>query len=725
MKPLATALPTTWTDRTERLGAALSSITEGGHQLSLNLAGALLERGVAPEAVPAIVDVAAARAGWRAPAPNHYRRNATDTVHRWANRDPIRTDLPPHLVLLLDELTGQQPQTPVSLPEMQAELARAIREAPDGLSLVRVPCGAGKTHTARMIAAERHVAGLRTTISVPTNELAVQIADDLRAAGVPTARLFGPTSVRGPYHGWACAYRPAAAKLADGWQSVRWELCEGRKRDPCPHRQTCPAADGVDGPSDALVVVGNHGLLAELHRVTGRRGLLVVDEPPEVLDDHVLTDDDLCEAFDQLARFELGDRFAPALAVARSWLRRAPLDEPATLADAEVDCDPALSHGRTLGELLEEAGHEDVVSALEGAIPKHALSPVANRLHLITTREDPTRAGRLGRASRVLTLLHRALTEAGVCTVVFETHRTKERKLAIVGVERQLLGVLNRDGRVVIMAADVHLYRGHFADVVGYEPPITHLSAPDGCQVRRVLLEQRVSRSRKPHQRVLEQALEVAAEGYDAPQIGVVVYMAWKDWAHSVATVWAANRGVPAPSVRYYGALRGLDTWKRYDALVTLGDPLPNLNAVARTTEEDVSARANDLARAELEQAHGRLRVIHRGRPATQVHVGRQVPFGWPAPHGTSRGKRGVGGPTMGLEVHGTPRGRPRREGTDLLAFAQIVRTLGGVRATARRADVAHTTVRRWLRGEAAPPPKVVASLRDAAQGGKTPKRAK
>lgn len=709
--PIASSVPEEWTDRVQRLGSALSAISSGGHHLSLGLAGALLHRGVAPNVVPSIVDAATARAGWTAPTPDHYRRNAADTVARWVGELPIRSDVLPELVPVLDEITSTPTEPTVSLEDMQYRLYHAINDAGDGLSVVRVPCGAGKTFTARQIATQRHAAGLRTTISVPTNELAEQIAADLRAAGVPTLRLFGPTAPKRPDGRPVCEYHASAVHLANGWQSVRWELCEGRGKDPCPYRQTCTAADGMDGPHDALVVVGNHGLLSQLDRATGVRGLLIIDEPPHVLDDQSLTDDDLVEAYEQLGKFELGYRYAPAIALARAWLREGQLDAFHSLADVDPDVPD-------LGALLEQAEFEDVATAVEDTIPQRARAPQADRLQLITTRSDATRAGRLGRASRVLTVLYRALTDAGVRTVVYEAHRSKERQMAVVGVEQQLHAALQRDGRVVVTAADAHLYLQHYEDVVGYRPPLVELGAPDGCQVRRVLVEARsLGRSKRPTIDLVCRALEEAAQGHDHPRVALVTFQAWEPWARGVAEAWAREHGAEV-AVGHYMALRGLDHWRDFDALVTLGDPIPNVHHVARTTEDDVFERAKLLARAELEQAHGRLRVVHRTTPCTQLHVGRLMPFGWPAP--------------PKVEVHrppkGRPPGRPARERVDGDMLQQAVDAIGGVRAAARwltseGAETSHTTVRRWLRGECAPPPKVVASLRAAAQRGKRNKR--
>jgi hypothetical protein len=85
--------------------------------------------------------------------------------------------------------------------------------------------------------------------------------------------------------------------------------------------------------------------------------------------------------------------------------------------------------------------------------------------------------------------------------------------------------------------------------------------------------------------------------------------------------------------VGHYGAVRGLNAMAHVDCLATLGDPWPNLGQVARDMEyldmSDLSdARMEALCRAELEQAHGRLRTVHRTRPGRALHVGRVLPGG-------------------------------------------------------------------------------------------------
>jgi hypothetical protein len=268
------------------------------------------------------------------------------------------------------------------------------------------------------------------------------------------------------------------------------------------------------------------------------------------------------------------------------------------------------------------------------------------------------------------------------------------RYLALTGVRTDLAEAMRREGRTVVMAADAHLYLEHYRTMLGYEPRYLALAAPDGVAVRRVALRARranrtewLVRGRRPAG-LLEQALVLARNA--GPRVAVVTFQALESWVRERA---------PGVDVGHYGALRGLDRWKQHDALITLGDPLPNLDHVARTTDEDTSERARALACAELEQAHGRLRTVHRTTPCTQIHVGALVPDGWRAPV---------------EEVDPTEGGRPVAPPVDLGELEALVRAAGGIRAAARAVGVSHVAVLRWVRGERVPAQEDVATLRRA-----------
>src|SRR5262249_48871475 len=158
--------------------------------------------------------------------------------------------------------------------------------------VVGAECGLGKTKAAEHVAAERaqkrHLTVVdsarspvqsKTSISVDKNGLSLQIVRNLSAEGVAVRRVYGPLSLKHPDGTRVGIPRAAPEPLVAGGQSLQWEFCEGRGRHPCENYDTCPARSGSDGPDEARIVVGPHGLLGELAGEAGTTGLLVIDEP--------------------------------------------------------------------------------------------------------------------------------------------------------------------------------------------------------------------------------------------------------------------------------------------------------------------------------------------------------------------------------------------------------------------------------------------------------------
>jgi hypothetical protein len=150
--------------------------------------------------------------------------------------------------------------------------------------------------------------------------------------------------------------------------------------------------------------------------------------------------------------------------------------------------------------------------------------------------------------------------------------------------------------------------------------------------------------------------------------------------------------------VGHYGGIRGLDAMKHADALVTLGDPWPNIDDVASEVaflglRGSWEARAEALCRAELEQAHGRLRTIHRTKPARALHVGMVLP----------------GGEAWEAVGRAAPQaGRPKTKAAlDAASFRTQVRALGGVGAAARALGCSLAAIKRYVYGERAVPAKI------------------
>ena len=134
----------------------------------------------------------------------------------------------------------------------------------------------------------------------------------------------------------------------------------------------------------------------------------------------------------------------------------------------------------------------------------------------------------------------------------------------------------------------------------------------------------------------------------------------------------------------HYGAVRGLNTMADVDCIATLGDPWPNIGQVARDMDylgmpNESDTRMEALCRAELEQAHGRLRTVHRTSPGRALHVGRVLPAG----SGWCDGRVKLERMTVGRPS--SPSAMPIEE------LEAIITQLGSVSAAARAAGCSRT----------------------------------
>ena len=107
---------------------------------------------------------------------------------------------------------------------------------------------------------------------------------------------------------------------------------------------------------------------------------------------------------------------------------------------------------------------------------------------------------------------------------------------------------------------------------------------------------------------------------------------------HQPAAKWLDRKPPKIPGVSklrtlYYGNCRGSNALEDVDVLVTVGDPVPDLGAIAADAvalDVQPSALAWGLTVAEVTQAQGRARAVRRtaAHPVTLVHVGRCRPEG-------------------------------------------------------------------------------------------------
>lgn len=560
-----------------------------------------------------------------------------------------------------EELTDRSMAGPI--------LEDAIRKAPDGLSVIIAGCGTGKTEAAIVVATERAEKEgrrfVKTAISVPTSKLALEVAARLERQGNRVKRVFGPLSKKREDGTNECRYHETGAALSKGFLSVPWELCEGRGRMPCEYADTCTARGGVEGEKDARILVGPHALMGRLSKEAGKTGLLVIDEPPPMLKHETFTPEELLQASSYLDRY-FEDKYAAALNVSisalASWILIAPLDRAYPLTAATLKVDTAKAERAFMA-----TGTFTVIDAAKNCLddPEDPTPPV-QRQWIMMARKTLHVAQEIGIAARVAYIVWLGLTNEreAVCRV---EERRGRRVLVVTIADAQLRETLKRDGSVVVADAGGEQHLPIYKRIVGYEAPVTTVRVGDGAPVERVHLERTASRSRwmthgkiqigpsvvrcvelfvrwanertfkraaivtfKPLSIILRAALGENVEGEWAAEDSRKEVL--REGALRLRPILRQLRG--SLDVGHYGGVRGLDHWREHDALATLGDPWGQLSDARWESEflrltEGWEERLEAAARSDLEQAHGRLRTVHRTEPARALHIGQLLPGGW------------------------------------------------------------------------------------------------
>lgn len=727
------------------IAGAVRDIATEWHTLSLALAGALVRRGIAHADVPAVVGAVFAETGADSKVANRVAAARTTVTRHAAGLSTtglreLRVTWPSVADAVMSATargTGRDQVRPGDHPpanEASAGLLEVMRAVGDGVHAVGAECGLGKTRAAQEVALERAAkthkspdakgtrapAQSKTGLSVPTHTLAAQVAGDLRARGANVLRVFGPLSVVDEHGKPVCKFHDAAAALQAGGQSVPWEVCAGRGKQPCEHRETCPAADGQDGPEDARIVVGPHAMVDAISGAVGSTGLVVIDEPPSMLESETFREADFDTALAIVDAFEgyYGVRLEPCVRAVRAWFERGLIDQRSTLAEI------AAEHAGDSANAL--------VNARAARKPNARGGPPLRLAESARARRYVSLARQLGTASRVFGAVHAAaVAEAPVVWRIDETPRG--RVLVMTAPRADYVAALRRPGSVVVMDAAIEMHVPTIARVVGYDPPMHVFRARDGAPVERVqLFESKANRSGAwAHGRpvwskiapMIARAVREAGSGtvglitwkavrlvLDTP--GDDVDRAWKllgmpaglleEGRAALASVIEGLRG--RVLLGHYGAMRGLNSMSDVDTLVTVGDPWVNKGQSdndAAYLGVDPEAWFEDQARAELEQAHGRLRSLHRTRPARAIHLGAVRPGG----AGWSSAKVRV------LEQAG---GRPQNErAMDVHEARKITEAAGGTRHVAERLGCDMRTVQRYLSGTRKIPAGVAQSWRE------------
>ncbi len=757
-------VPSEWVDGVRVLGDACARVPDGRHDLYLALAGALIDKRAAPALLPALLGTIATRADdpnvrdrVKCGETTAERAAAGVVIKGYGTLRMRWPAIASALDVAAEWSDRPSPAAVGTLEGAEAALRAHLRAAPDGVTILAAECGLGKTHAFLEAAIERTQRRRRegaarapldskTVLSVDKHSLAIQCFEQLQEADVPAQRLFSPASLKDASGDPVCRKHEVARALVAGGQAMRWELCEGRGLRPCEHLRGCAATRGFEGDEDARVVVGVHPQLAQLARAAGTTGLLGIDEPPPLPRSTTITTADLDLATAELARFDgiFAAALRPALGALWAWLRYCPSQEPVALRAAlsaqrwgERDDDLAWARAATLrqsddlAELAEATAHQE----------RRRRGPPLKWEAVQVASGNPDSARRIGRASRVLETLRFALTTPGV--VKLYATGDEAPAAVITHVDEPLRRALAREGRTVVLDANAETNLPLYERSLGYTPELLRFAAPDGAPIERTLL--RCSKATRAGWRVevdrfdaaggsFRNALEAAIDWALERPAGAMAVITMKTIREVLEDCLLPDEELPrgrydgrrgllsaarehlAPLLRrfpgailwgHYGALRGLNDMADVDLLVTLGDPRPNVTA----TENDLALldldddtarrRVEQLARAELEQAHGRLRAPRRARAARALHVGALRPggSGW-AGDVELRELKG-GRPGVALRVHP-------------VKVRALVERVGGPAAAARILGLSRRSVHRFMSGDRAIDPGKLATLRGA-----------
>lgn len=498
----ARGAPPVWSPRVRTIAEACLAVADAWHPLFLALAGALCERGVAPELIPAIVG-AVSRATGNDTKTEERVKNAAITTDKYLRAGETMKGAGitgydalvvhyPGVADAVDEATDGSDvgrlerqcggPAPVFPPRETAQqtIEDTIDGAPRGVTVVVAQCGLGKTTLAERAAAraakrqpdaERAPPGTKTAIAVPTNDKAVEVYNNLVGLGVPARRIYSPLAHKEPgAEEFACIHVTAGRALARGGQSVRNEFCDGRGVSPCERRAVCPAYLGADGDRRGRVLVGSHALLAELAAHAGPTGRLVIDESPPPVTSERITAGELARVAE--FRFAFQRRFVDACAAVTAALRGAlETDKPVGTEDFAAmvgrgikSVNIAVIERACDASGLAYTGNDPAGESVRAASRPHGDERGRDTPELVQSSalraRDPSQgafAAVIGDVSRVLRAVHRAAAAAmtGEAPHAARVERAPDggAVLVITAPNAPLVAVLRRDGATVVLDA--------------------------------------------------------------------------------------------------------------------------------------------------------------------------------------------------------------------------------------------------------------------------------
>ena len=641
----------------------VSSLTSGIHDVRLALSGALLRVGLR-DTLAATVHHTFASTG-KDTKPEDSRSAVESTVRRAQAGDTRITGLTklrslcPELAKAVVQIFGRGP----SEKRIQASFAQKLRDElnvdpPDyvdldavtprvaeilseaqmrpGITVVHATVGAGKTHGALRFARDRRSGDGGLVLEFGRHDAADEAVESLERMSL------NPRKISAPYHGCPVAAPVAQALAPIGYPitATDWYV---------EHEQRC----AICAPQPRHI-----GLLrVQVSGVGGypQGSMVITDDPIDPIELDTLTAAHIADALDH--RYVLWEDYSNILTPAVRVLGE-------LLPESDLPIETLLDDPR----FVEIAGRTQEIRAQsqeKGTGVPLSLKQLDRTLAGTQTPADAVRP--VVEAVRVFALVEDLLQRETLSSYQVETlpsgghriHRTRPHRGARDLVRHAA------STPVVLLSATPRLHARTYeatARRLGLEVDIRwhRIAVPDRATVERTIFHTQSATSEKIHKesRTLVRCIEKAVAGVGPD--GDLVIVTRKSWRPrlEVALRTAGCRLITEPTsdiepsarselsdalsplagrsvgVMHFGAVSGLNWAQSASTLITIGDPIANLDAMGHVgvwldDEETYIQIARDLARDELTQAHGRLRAVRREGRLVMTHIGMTAPSDW------------------------------------------------------------------------------------------------
>lgn len=611
------------------------------HSLAMALAHVLKVAGVPVDDVPDLVGEIASAAGDEDEVSNGDRSKAAfdallgDQGYGW----PFLRMMAPELCDALRDCPAVARNVPVCMLEdlddigqgqvvSQEEARTAIREALGSAAIdvvtgVAASPGAGKSVASADVAVERARRGQKTGIVVSEYKQLWSYSNALNRAGGECLILISPAAKDDKGNPFCDQVERVEPLVRSGWPVRRTTCAE------CPTRRNCPARRGRIGNNNAPIVLSTHQQVAEVTRLIGPTGLLIVDEAVAIWES------------DFLSRSALRS----AVVAAQRVLRPSCKDKPALIAMLKAIEEFAATRepGATatipevLGEILEELKEVEQADLMPDMAGDGATDDAAS----------------LGK------VMKRILPGIENPDLRLEVVDSDGGGLVIHGPD---LGLMEgfRSVTAPMVFLDANLEVDEVRKIAGKPVREIRLSLPDSAPVTRTVvvnfngLRKYMLAGGRPTWKNITGPLRDAVLRAEVAAARSVLIVTYKPVAEAMKEL-QQRRAVPADKdarriqdllrdleepidgpgrnvyIEHY-PLKGTNAFETVDMVVTLGDAWDNKGAAsfkAKWLGLPSDRMYRKWARAQLGQAHGRARPGQRDKPLTCMHYGTVVPDSW------------------------------------------------------------------------------------------------